>query len=856
MTNISDTTIYSIIANHEAQHPEKTAILGTTRSSLTYKGLRDQIDYIHSILTNEGIKPNDPVTVVLPNGPEMAVTFLGVASAATCAPLNPNYKTREYTFFLQDLKPKALIIQANTQNPVIEVAETLGIKILLINPSETIAGKFIFESIEEKSVQTPKTYPTVNDKALILHTSGTTSRPKMVPLTHRNLCTSARNISETLNLTPDDICLNVMPLFHIHGLIGALLSTIYTGATIICTPNFQTTEFYGWLQNLKPTWYSAVPTIHQTVLDRSKTNQSIAENSSLRFIRSSSSALPPQVMQGLEDTFGVPVIESYGMTEASHQMASNRLPPGKRKGKSVGLPSGPEMAIMDQHGNLLPQGEHGEIVIKGLNVTKGYLNNLEANMNSFTDGWFRTGDEGYFDEEGYLFLTDRIKEIINRGGEKISPREIDEVIMDYPGVKQVVTFAVPDPRLGEEIGVAIVKEENSALTDWDIQKHVSRKLIDFKVPRHILFLEEIPKGATGKLQRIGLADRLAVKPLDEYKDLESTEYKAPSTELEGQLVEIWSDALQVNLGIGDNYFQLGGDSLKAEEIITRISKLLDIKQLPLVVFLQAPTIEEMAKLLTEETTGGAPTLICIQPNGSKTPIYLIHACAGEVLFFADLARNLGEEHPIYAFRTPGLEDGIISYSSVEDLAEKYTNLLLKSQSESNYVIGGAGIGGLIGLEMSHLLEKHGKTVSPLIFFDTIPPFQGVRVPQKGLAQKIRHYMGRINLHRENGHLTRMIIETIQLLYRNNFRQNEPAVKIHIHNEGIAAKYFVEEYDGDILLFMSEKRMAYPKDPHFRIDKWKDLLRGSVETYIIPGEHLNIIKEPYVRQVSSIIKQKL
>jgi oxalate---CoA ligase len=331
-----------------------------------------------------------------------------------------------------------------------------------------------------------------------------------VPLSQRNLVTSAGNIRESLALTPEDRCLNVMPLFHIHGLLAALLASFNAGASVVTSPGFDAFKFFAWLEETQPTWYTAVPTMHQMVLSRAGRQQEIVKNSKLRFVRSSSASLPPTVMAELEQTFGVPVIEAYGMTEASHQMATNPLPPSDRKPGSVGRGAGVEVAIMDDDGNLLEKGATGEVVIKGGNVTAGYENNPSANESSFTKGWFRTGDQGYLDDDGYLFLTGRLKEIINRGGEKVSPREVDEVLLQHPAVAQAVAFGMPHERLGEEVAAAVVLNEGASADEKELREHAAKHLADFKLPKTILILEDIPKGATGKVQRIGLAEKLGL----------------------------------------------------------------------------------------------------------------------------------------------------------------------------------------------------------------------------------------------------------------------------------------------------------------------------------------------------------
>jgi len=421
----------------------------------------------------------------------------------------------------------------------------------------------------------------------------------MVPLTHRNLCAGATNVLRALQLSPADRCLNVMPLFHIHGLVAALLASLAAGASVVCTPGFLATHFFDWLEELRPTWYTAVPTMHQSILGRADQNAEVIARRPLRLIRSSSSALPPQVMAGLEKAFGAPVIEAYGMTEASHQMASNPLPPRPRKPGSVGLPAGPEIAVMNEAGDLLSRGETGEIAIRGANVTPGYENNPKANRESFTHGWFRTGDQGTLDEEGYLFLTGRLKEIINRGGEKISPREIDEVLMDHPAVAQAVAFALPDPRLGEDVAAAVVLRPGASATAGELRRFAALRLAEFKVPSRVVILEEIPKGPTGKLQRIGLAEKLGISGSEEAVAGERAPFVAPRNPVEETVAALWRDVLRVDeVGVNDRFLDLGGDSLLATMLLSRIREALRL-EISLTEFFETPTVAAQAHLVEE-----------------------------------------------------------------------------------------------------------------------------------------------------------------------------------------------------------------------------------------------------------------
>jgi acyl-CoA synthetase (AMP-forming)/AMP-acid ligase II len=431
---------------------------------------------------------------------------LGCANVCTTAPLNPAYREEEFAFYLDDLKARALLVENRSASPAVAAAQKLGIEIIELSVPDTApAGYFVLPGATVK----PR-FAQGDSVALVLHTSGTTSRPKIVPLSHDNLIASAMNIIATLKLSPADRCLNIMPLFHIHGLVAAVLASIAAGGNIFCTPGFNALKFFAWIGEATPTWYTAVPTMHQAILTRASRNAEIIRSNPLRFIRSSSASLPTPVLAELEAAFACPVIEAYSMTEASHQMTSNPLPPGKRKPGHVGMAAGPEVRVMGPEGRLLGPGETGEIVIRGPSVTRGYENNPTANAEAFAHDWFHTGDQGIMDAEGFFRITGRLKEIINRGGEKIAPIEVDEVLMEHPAVLQAVTFATPHAKLGEDVAAAIVLREGAAATENELRDFAGAKLADFKVPRRIFIVAEIPKGATGKLQRIGLARKLGI----------------------------------------------------------------------------------------------------------------------------------------------------------------------------------------------------------------------------------------------------------------------------------------------------------------------------------------------------------
>lgn len=482
-------------------------ILPECGSRTSYRQLLDQIEALAARLRQTGLQPGDVVAIVLPNGLENLSCFLAVTRARlVAAPLNQAYKAEEFRFYLEDAGAKAVIALAEA-HAIHDVAADMGLPLWKADRDSHGAVRLQGEKLPASASAVPEP-PVAGDVALFLHTSGTTSRPKGVPLSHGNLMTSIQNIANHYQLSGADTGLIVMPLFHVHGLIGATLSSLWAGSTVVMPPRFSAGQFWPAVQQQRVTWYSAVPTIHQVLLSRADADNA-PRQAGFRFIRSCSSALAPATMQQLEERFGAPVLEAYAMTEAAHQMTSNPLPPASRKPGSVGRGTNVAVAIMDEAGNLLPAGSQGEVVVRGRNVTRGYHNNPEANAAAFTNGWFRTGDRGIQDADGYLTLIGRIKELINRGGEKISPLEVDAALLCHPAVAEAAAFGAPCPKYGEEVHAAVVPRGDVSVAD--LQSHCGQRLADFKVPKVIHLVNELPKGPTGKVQRRFMAAAFAEK---------------------------------------------------------------------------------------------------------------------------------------------------------------------------------------------------------------------------------------------------------------------------------------------------------------------------------------------------------
>jgi acyl-CoA synthetase (AMP-forming)/AMP-acid ligase II len=486
-------TLVDLLDQGELNHP--AVILPEDGATTTRRSLAEQVERVASTLRRSGRTPGDVVAIVLPNGLEYLACFLAVTRARMiAAPLNPAYKADEFRFYLEDAGATAVIAPPG-DHVVRDVAGDL--RLPAWTATRTAANGVDLSVTVVRGIR-PDESPRPDDTALFLHTSGTTSRPKGVPLTHANLMASVRNIASHYRMSPDDVGLVVMPLFHVHGLIGATLAPLSAGGTVVVPPRFSASAFWPAVKAHRVNWYSASPTIHQVLLARADADGAPAQ-SGFRFIRSCSAALAGVTLEGLESRFGAPVLEAYAMTEASHQMTSNPLPPGARKAGSVGQGTNVDVAIMDEEGKLLPAGTPGEVVVRGPNVTRGYHNNPEANASSFTAGWFRTGDRGVLDADGYLTLIGRIKELINRGGEKISPLEVDAVLLEHPAVAEVATFAAPDAKYGEEVHAAVVLKRDATVEE--LQAHCRGRLADFKVPKVIHVTKELPRTPTGKVQR-------------------------------------------------------------------------------------------------------------------------------------------------------------------------------------------------------------------------------------------------------------------------------------------------------------------------------------------------------------------
>ena len=587
MDTIIYDSVFDLLATQLERRPDAVAIEDRKSFSITYSELHERVLDVVKALRACGVGRGGRVAIVLPNGPELAISMLGVTCFAAAVPLNPVYRKEEYRAYFDEIGVDFLLTRSRFQTEARAVARERGLPVIELSDDGKMSVSHDLAAIPA-DWRSQMSRP--DDTALILLTSGSTGRSKKVPLSQRNIFVSVADICRTLELTPQDACLCMWEQFHIGGLVDLLLVPLASGGRVICAGGFDAALYYDLLKARQPTWFQGVPTTLHELSVYAKRNFVDPRAAPLRLIRSVASSLSPQLMEEIEDLFGVPVVQTFGMTEAGPLITTNMLPPQTRKPGSVGISCGPEIRIVDPEGTDLPTGEIGEVVIRGGNVISGYEDAPEANAHSFRDGWFHTGDTGYLDEDRYLYLAGRLKEMINRGGEKITPQEIDDVLLTHPEIAQAASFSVKHRTLGEDVAAAIVLRSKDAVTENEVRNYVSRKLAGFKVPQKVVILDQMPRDPIGKINRLSLA------VLTDASN-EPRAAAGASNEFEERLSKIWATELGLrSVGLDDNFFAIGGDSLSGVRTILSVEETFN-SQLPATVLVDHPTVRQMAGLL-------------------------------------------------------------------------------------------------------------------------------------------------------------------------------------------------------------------------------------------------------------------
>jgi acyl-CoA synthetase (AMP-forming)/AMP-acid ligase II/thioesterase domain-containing protein len=704
-----EATIATLIAQHVAAQPESPAIVMSKGSGLTYGALGEQIKILGAGLCANGIGRCARVAIMLPDGPELAVGIVGAACHAVAVPINPKLIANELDSLFARLRIDAIVTSTRIESAAADVAARRGIPLL-----DFARGVPRTLKVPTESAVTSAPYPSElipegvalpDALALILCTSATTGRPKLVPVTHRNLVTAAARRRFWFNLTPADRALCTMPLHYSQGLKGELFPSLLIGGSVACPDRDSDADIVDWLAELQPTWYAgAGQTFHMTVLERALTRQGALRHC-LRFIRSGGAPLSAALRKRLEEVFGVPVLETYSLSETG-TVAANSIKPEDRKSGTVGRPWPNEVAIRAEDGQLLPPGESGEIVVRGPGLMPGYIDDDEANRAAFVDGWFRTGDVGLIDTQGFLTISGRLKEYINRGGEKISPYEIEGALLLHPSVREAVAFSVPHPRLGENVAAAVVLMPGVNTTSKEIRTFLSQHLAPFKIPRRVLVQTALPKGVTGKLLRLKLSEAAA----DRIQNV------VPAwSPLQVLILEIWQRLLgRSDIGIDDDFFEAGGDSLLSIQMICEVEAIAR-QQIPTSALRDVYTVRELDAAVMR----GVPTteeLVTCAKNGHGTPFFFCHGdFQSRGLYALNMADRLTCKQPVFLLHPHINPDPKLT---IEDMARAYIPDILAVQPTGALQLGGACNGGYIAWEIARQLNALGRQVEFVVLFET------------------------------------------------------------------------------------------------------------------------------------------
>ena len=882
-------TVHDLIFNGN-QNPDHPALESPGYHPLTYRDLKKQVLLVIKTLTAMGFGRNDRIAVIMPAGPETAVLGIAVMAGFTHTPLNPQYKDPEFQDMLSRLKVKAVIVQKNHQTAARTAALSRNIPLIEITPSPDKAGIFTI-GMGIPAEGNDGVFAEPEDTAIVLLTSGTTSLPKIVPLTQKQVCKSVSILCSQLHHADRDKSLHIVPHFHLLGIIGTLLAPLLAGGTVICTRDFIAPDFLSLLKNCCPTFYCAGPAHHQAILhELKKVPPGELKNNSLHYIRSVSAPLPAPVRQELGTLLGVPIIENYAMTE-SPNITINM----SRKEGSVGLPIIESLVIMDDNGTLLGTYENGEVAIAGDVVFSGYEDAPDENASAFINGWFRTGDRGYLDEEGYLYLTGRKKELINKGGEKISPAEIDQVLMTHPAVAQAMAFRIPDPALGED-SAAMVVLENQNPGEEELRRFLLERLIPFKVPRRIYVVDEIPKGPTGKLLRYVGTERY-ISGTFEGAQIPAVTRESDSPELsqnQEKLLQIWKDVLGADsLSPGDDFFRCGGNSLRAIELLIRIQRAFHLTLQPDSIY-RFPTVRQQVQMIAQKAGTREqyhPLIVPIHKDGTLPPLFCFHPLGGWIKEYEYISLFFDKDRPVFGIRARGLEPAEKPVLTIEEAVPEYIDAIKTVQKEGPYHLLGFSGGALYAFECACQLQDRGESVIYLGNIDMSLPaplsrlFNRTRGQESTILMRAGYSLYSLVNYRLKTNPDRFLyaifVKGVKLVSQGLlfFKDSPPLTasgsdvecstvaerswistlperqkKLVLIQIRAISTYKPRTFSGDITLFSTGPDFEfYPGDP---ARGWNSCITGKTLLIAIPGDHKTLHTEPLGQVVAKKIEESL
>jgi acyl-CoA synthetase (AMP-forming)/AMP-acid ligase II/thioesterase domain-containing protein len=719
---VVDSTIGREITRRAWLQPDHPAMVSSGLAPLSYWEVQRLIAEVRTALRRAGFGRSARIAIAMPNSRQAALAILAVACSAVSIPLSPRLTLGEIESSLDMLRPDAVLLTSGTDSEARRAAGNKGIQILeAVAPKEGVFSLTMIEPqghIDSRSGEPDE--PDPDAAAFILQTSGTTAEPKLIPFTHRNMLAVAARCQVWFNLTPEDRCLSVSPVFYAHGLKVTVLTPLLTGGTVVFPADISKFDYAEWFSNFKPTWYSAGPTLHRLVFDQTQSIAHATLGHSLRFILSSGAPLPLNVLEGLQSTLGIPLIEHYSSSEAS-LMAANLPSPAVSKPGTVGVPWPDSLIIVGDNEDRLLPGEQGQILVRGPTVISSYLDAPGLNSQAFHDGWFKTGDIGSLDRDGFLTLHGRESDVINRGGEKISPIEVDEVLARHPAIAEAATFSVPHPRLGEDVAAAVVLRPGAKTTPMELRRYLREQVASFKVPRRVIMLNHLPRGQTGKVLRRQLTEshKQASSTKPHVLEGQTLDNSALDVGLVDQLRRLWERLLNIApISLDDDFSEKGGDSLLAIEMLAELEKLTG-DAIPSSILFEANTIRKLAHTLSRRIELKPRPLVQLNPNGDQVPVVFFHNdYIGGGYYTLELASLLGAEQPLFIVSPHGVDDEPIP-NSIEGMALDRLSLILNAQPEGPYRLCGYCASGLIAFEVARMLIAAGKEVELVGMID--PP---------------------------------------------------------------------------------------------------------------------------------------
>lgn len=857
------------------QTPNLPVLLSPGREPLTYAGLHSLLGAFRGSLCNSGLVPGQSVAMVFPNGPDFITTALAATGLGACSPLDPSLTRSEFEFFFSRLRAPALLVPDGFETAAIEAARASGMRILRLK----FGRDYSVTSLTSEGALSLRDIRVV-DACLLLFTSATTGRSKLVPLTAANLGGQWACNTRAMELTERDVFLNLVPYFNLFG-IGAVCTQIFAGGAAVCVPSFDPVQLTQWVGEFRPTWLSLNSVWLPSLLQLVRQSPEAWKHGGLRFIRSSGVVHDPQIFDDLRAALGVSILESYGMTEGGGLTHTTlRL----QKRYSVGPSSGTEVAIFDPAQQPLPIGEEGEVVVRGPNVMSGYLDDEEANKSVFTnDGWFRTGDLGRLDADGFLFLTGRIKEIINRGGSKIIPQDIDRILLEHPDVADAAVFAIPHRTLGEEIAAAVVPGKDRAVSERVLRAFVAQHAAAYKVPRHIMFVDALPRGATGRVQRKKLTDQfrdVALRAPD-------APFPPPDPRAMARLVEIWKRVLKVDqVRSTDSFYDLGGDSLSAVLMIAEVQREFGLGQQlrDRIEFFDKPTVATLAYIVADTTISypvGSPAaassetedrLVTLNAAGSLPPVFCFPASDMDPYYFRHLARELGDEQPSFVVCPPLPVEGR-KRLTMEEVAARAVKTIRNKQPKGPYFLIGHCFGGAIAVETARQLRGEGSEVARLILIDSLTPgypkilASGSRYLEQGLEAGRAALRGQLLFSVKDivAHVRRLSFLALRgftarrhqaKIARGEALVTEDASAKFILNRDALNEYELREIHIPLVHFLAKDHPVDSKvleDPRFG---WRDFAKCGLEERWVPGDHNSLIRNENAPGLAEEVRKAL